>query len=317
MRCGSAAKSVAAKTDENYAYQSDKEAIVNSSQTNPTPHDKPVLITGCSSGIGLYVARQLQQAGYRVFASARKAEDVDTLRQFGLNSLQLDLDSSLSIKNALIRVLEQTDGRLYGLFNNGAFGLPGAVEDLSREALRAQFETNVFGTLELTNLVIPVMRKQGYGRIIQNSSILGFAAMPYRGAYNGSKFALEGLTDTLRQELHGSGIHLSLVEPGPIESHFRQNAFKAFQKYIRTDNSPHQQNYQAMIERLNKPGPAAPFTLGPDAVYQKVLHALSAKRPQVRYYVTKPTYVIGFLKRILSSRMMDRVLMKAGGAGKR
>jgi short-subunit dehydrogenase len=278
---------------------------------------KHILITGCSSGIGLYVAQQLHLQGYEVFASARKQDDVEKLKQLGLNSLQLDLDNTVSIKNAVVRIMKQTDGKLFALFNNGAYGLPGAVEDLSRDALRAQFETNVFGTMELTNLILPIMRKQGYGRIIQNSSILGFAAMPYRGAYNGSKFALEGLTDTLRQELHGTGIHVSLIEPGPINSDFRKNAFKAFTKYIDAENSVHNENYQAMIERLHRQGPAAPFTLEPDAVYKKVLHALESNQPKARYYVTTPTYIMGYLKRILSSRMMDWVLMKAGGDGKR
>ncbi len=275
------------------------------------------MITGCSSGIGLYTAQQLHNLGYDVYASARKSEDVERLRGLGLNSLQLDLDNSVSIKNAMIRLLDKTDGKLYGLFNNGAFGLPGAVEDLSRDALRAQLETNLLGTLELTNKVIPIMRQQGYGRIIQNSSILGFAAMPYRGAYNCSKFALEGLSDTLRQELHGSGIHISLIEPGPIISDFRKNALTAFEKYIDMDNSAHRNNYLSMLERLHKEGPAAPFTLGPEAVYEKVLHALEARRPRARYYVTKPTYIMGYLKRLLSTRAMDWVLMKAGGGGKR
>ena len=278
---------------------------------------KNILITGCSSGIGLYTAQHLQKKGYQVFASARKSEDVERLKQLGLNTLQLDLDDSVSIKNAVIRLLDMTGGELYALFNNAAYGLPGAVEDLSREALRAQFETNVFGTFELTNLILPVMRKQGYGRIIQNSSILGFAAMPYRGAYNGSKFALEGLTDTLRQELRGSNIHISLIEPGPIESDFRKNAYTAFQKFIDATNSIHKDNYNSMVERLNKEGPVAPFTLGPEAVCERVVHALEAKRPQLRYYVTKPTYIMGYLKRLLSARAMDWVLMKAGGGGKR
>ncbi len=278
---------------------------------------KSILITGCSSGIGLYTAKQLHKQGYQVFASARNMEDVERLKTEGLNSLQLDLDNSVSIKNALIKVLAQTGGELYGLFNNGAFGLVGAVEDLSRDALRAQFETNLFGTVELTNLVLPVMRKQGYGRIIQNSSILGFAAMPYRGAYNCSKFALEGISDTLRQELDGTNIHISLIEPGPIISNFRKNAHKAFNKYIDIKNSLHKTQYLSMLERLEKEGPAAPFTLGPEAVYEKVFHALEAKKPRVRYYVTTPTYIMGFLKRVLSSRLMDKVLIKAGGGGKR
>lgn len=290
---------------------------MNTLQADKNINTKSILITGCSSGIGLYTAQHLQKKGYQVFASARKSEDVEKLKQLGLNSLQLDLNDSVSIKNAVIRLLDQTDGKLYALFNNGAYGLPGAVEDLSREALRAQFETNVFGTFELTNLILPVMRKQGYGRIIQNSSILGFAAMSYRGAYNGSKFALEGLTDTLRQELRGSNIHISLIEPGPIESDFRKNAYKAFQTFIDAKNSLHKDNYNSMIERLNKEGPVAPFTLGPEAVCERVVHALEAKRPQLRYYVTKPTYIMGYLKRLLSARAMDWVLMKASGDGKR
>jgi len=290
---------------------------LNTPQADKNNNTKSILITGCSSGIGLYTAQHLQKMGYQVYASARKSEDVEKLKQLGLNSLQLDLDDSVSIKNAVIRLLDQTGGELYALFNNGAYGLPGAVEDLSREALRAQFETNVFGTFELTNLILPVMRKQGFGRIIQNSSILGFAAMPYRGAYNGSKFALEGLTDTLRQELRGSNIHISLIEPGPIESDFRKNAYTAFQTFIDATNSIHKDNYNSMVERLNKEGPAAPFTLGPEAVCERVVHALQAKRPQLRYYVTKPTYIMAYLKRLLSTRAMDWVLMKAGGDGKR
>ncbi len=283
-------------------------------QTDLMSMKKTILITGCSSGIGLYTAQHLQKLGYSVFASARKQADVEHLTQLGLNSLHLDLDDSLSIKNALLKVLDQTDGKLYALFNNGAYGLAGAVEDLSRDALRAQFETNLFGTMELTNHVLPVMHKQGYGRIIQNSSVLGFAAMPYRGAYNCSKFALEGISDTLRQELNGTNIHVSLIEPGPIESDFRKNAFKAFEKYIDKENSLHFDQYTSLINRLQKEGPAAPFTLKPNAVCEKVIHALQANKPQARYYVTKPTYIMGILKRILSTKLMDKILIKAGGA---
>ncbi|TNF36656.1 MAG: SDR family oxidoreductase [Gammaproteobacteria bacterium] len=279
--------------------------------------NKSILITGCSSGIGLCVARGLQSRGYRVFATARKAADVQALNNQGLESLQLDLDDSASIKHAVNEILVRTGGTLDALFNNGAYGLPGAVEDLSRDALRAQFETNVFGWIELTNLIIPVMRQQGHGRIIQNSSVLGFAAMPYRGAYNASKFAIEGFTDTLRQELHGTHIQFSLIEPGPIVSQFRSNAFHAFQKFIDAENSVHKTQYQSMINRLNKEGPAAPFTLGPEAVLEKVIHALESPRPRIRYYVTVPTYLFGYLKRFLSFRMMDRILIRAGGGGKR
>ncbi|MDH5485526.1 MAG: SDR family oxidoreductase [Gammaproteobacteria bacterium] len=282
-----------------------------------TDKNRTILITGCSSGIGLCVALGLKQRGYRVFATARQQRDVEQLEQQGLESLQLDLDDTSSIQQAVDQVLQRSNGKLFALFNNGAYGLPGAVEDLDRDAIRAQFETNVFGWLELTNLIIPVMRKQGYGRIIQNSSVLGFAAMPYRGAYNASKFAIEGFTDTLRHELTGSGIQISLVEPGPITSRFRENAYTAFQRYISTKNSVHQQQYESMIQRLQKPGPAAPFTLGPEAVLDKVIHALESKQAKIRYYVTVPTYLFGYLRRVLSYRMMDRILLRAGGGGKR
>lgn len=278
---------------------------------------KSVLITGCSSGIGLCVAEGLSKRGFRVFATARKAEDLQKLQAKRLESLPLDLTDSVSIRQAVAEVLERSGGQLYGLFNNGAYGQPGAVEDLRRDVLREQFETNLFGTLELTNLVIPVMRAQGHGRIVMNSSVLGFAAMPFRGAYNASKFALEGIADTLRLELAGSGIHVSLIEPGPIESRFRANAYEAFKRNIDAEHSVHKEKYLAMVRRLEKPGPAAPFTLPPEAVLEKVIHALECRYPKARYAVTLPTHLFAFLKRILPQRAMDWVLLKASGDGKR
>ncbi len=271
---------------------------------------RTILITGCSSGIGYCVAHGLREHGYRVFASARKAEDVARLQAEGFTTVQLDLTDSNSIKAAVSEVLAQTDGELYAVFNNGAFGLAGAVEDLSRAALQAQFETNVFGTHELTRMLLPTFLKQGYGRIIQNSSVLGFAAMPLRGAYVASKFALEGLSDCLRQELRDTGVHVSLIEPGPILSRFRANSFQAYQTYIDGEHSRFKEQYQAMINRLSKEGAAVPFTLPPEAVLKRVLHALEAKRPQIRYYVTFPTYLFGFLRRILPNRAMDWVLSR-------
>jgi NAD(P)-dependent dehydrogenase (short-subunit alcohol dehydrogenase family) len=271
---------------------------------------KTILITGCSSGIGYTTAVELQNRGFNVIATVRKAEDVDCLEQEGLTALQLDLADSVSIQQAVKRIIELTDGEIYALFNNGAFGQPGAVEDLSRDVLRDQFETNVFGTQELTNLIIPLMRKQGHGRIIYNSSVLGLVAMTYRGAYNASKFALEGLADTLRLELHGSGIHVSLIEPGPILTNFRQNAFALYKKNIDPTHSFHQKTYQAMENRLQQEGPAAPFTLPAMAVTKKVIHALESKRPKVRYYVTFPTYLFGTLKRLLPASWLDALLRK-------
>lgn len=276
--------------------------------------DKTVLITGCSSGIGYHVAVGLKARGYRVIATARQEPDVIRLQQAGLEALQLDLDDSQSIQQAVKQVLQLTDGKLYALFNNGAYGQPGAVEDLSRDVLRQQFETNLFGWLELTNLIIPVMRQQGYGRIIQNSSVLGLITLKYRGAYNASKFALEGLTDTLRQELHGSHIHVSLVEPGPISSDFRKNAYAKFKQNIHVEGSAHQDVYEAVERRLAaQPNPEQKdlFTLGPDAVLDKVIHALEAKKPKPRYYVTVPTYLFAYLRRLLPTTALDWLLRKA------
>jgi NAD(P)-dependent dehydrogenase (short-subunit alcohol dehydrogenase family) len=273
---------------------------------------RSVLVTGCSSGIGECVARGLHARGYRVFASVRNPDDRAALQQAGIECLVLDYADSASISSAVEQLLEQTGGRLYALFNNGAYGQPGACEDLSREAIRQQFETNVFGWMELTNLVIPVMRAQGYGRIIQNSSILGFAAMTMRGAYNASKFAIEGFSDTLRRELAGTDIHVSLIEPGPVESRFRANAYRAFQQHIEVENSVHRERYAKMIQRFETIGNVQPFTLPPEAVLKRVLHALESRQPRIRYPVTFPTYLFTWLKRVLSDRMLDRILRRVG-----
>lgn len=273
-------------------------------------NNKTILITGCSSGIGLCVAKGLQTRGYRVFATARKEEDVSKLNDMGLESLQLDLDSSDSIQKAVKEILNRTDGMLYALFNNGAYGQAGAVEDLSRDVLRQQLETNVLGWHELTNLVLPVMLKQGYGRIIQNSSVLGFITLKFRGAYSASKYAIEGLSDTLRQELLGTNVFVSLIEPGPIESQFRANSFAAYKKNIDKENSRFKKEYEATEKRLGKKGAAVPFTLPPEAVLKRVINALESKKPKPRYYVTTPTYLFGFLKRFLSSRLLDKILAK-------
>jgi NAD(P)-dependent dehydrogenase (short-subunit alcohol dehydrogenase family) len=271
---------------------------------------KTILITGCSSGIGYSTAVELKKRGHYVIATARKVEDVNRLKNEGFTVIHLDLADSQSIHKAVSDTLELTGGYCDALFNNGAFGQPGAVEDLSRDVLRYQFESNLFGTHELTNLLIPVMRKQGHGRIIYNSSILGLVAMRYRGAYNASKFALEGLADTLRLELHGTNIHISLIEPGPILSNFRTNSYALYKKNIDHVNSFHKDAYEAMEARLQKEGAAVVFTLPAKAVVEKVIHALEAKQPRIRYYVTFPTYLFAILKRILPIFCLDYLLRK-------
>jgi len=271
-----------------------------------------VLITGASTGIGYHAAITLKTAGYRVFATARKTADVTALKAQGFESVQLDLSSTESITAAVTHISKLTDNKIDVLFNNGAYGQPGAVEDLPTNALRAQFEANVFGWHELTTQIIPLMRANGRGRIIQNSSVLGLVAMKYRGAYNASKFAIEGLTDTLRLELRDSPIKVSLIEPGPIVSQFRANALAAFQEHIDIENSVHAKDYQQQISRLGKKDVSNKLTLGPEAVTKALIHAIESNRPKVRYYVTFPTYLFALLKRILPFRVLDNILAKSG-----
>lgn len=278
---------------------------------------RTLLVTGCSSGIGHAAAHVLKGRGWRVFATARKPADVARLQGEGLESLPLDLDDSDGIRAAVDQVLSLTGGRLDALFNNGGWGQVGAVEDLPRAALREQFETLVFGAAELTNRVIPVMRRQGHGRIVFNSSVLGYAAFPYRGAYVAAKFAVEGLADTLRMELAEAGIRVALIEPGPIATRFRENCLPPFRRHIDWRESVHRAQYEAQLARLERPGPAAPFTLPPGAVVERLIHALESPRPRPRYPVTVPAVAFWWLKRLLSVRAMDRVLARASGGGRR
>jgi len=270
---------------------------------------KSILITGCSTGIGLHLARELKKLGYRVFASARKQADVIELESEGFESLLLDLSSSDSINSAVSDLFQKTD-TLYALINNGAYGQVGALEDISRAAMEAQFQANFFGWHELTNLILPSMKKSNTGRLIYISSVLGFVALPFRGPYIASKFAIEGLVDTLRLELRHTNIKLSLVQPGPIESDFRKNAYLAFQKYVDFDKSDYQKDYERMIERLSA-SDNAKFTLGAEAVLKPVQHALTSNSPKVRYRVTFPTKLFSILGRILPSGWVDKVLTKA------
>ena len=286
-------------------------------QTRTTLVPRAILVTGCSSGIGRCLADGLRARHYRVFATARKQNDVEKLRQAGHESIQLDLNESSSINRAVNAILELTGGQLYALINNGAYGQPGAVEDLSRDALRRQFETNVLGTQELTNRLIPVFRSQNEGRIIQISSLLGLVCLAYRGAYNASKFALEALSDTMRLELRHTNIFVSLIEPGPIRSRFRDNALIAFRAHIDTSLSAHRETYQAIERRLTGRAGSLPFTLPPEAVLRRVIQALEQRRPKIRYYVTTPTYIFGVLRRLLPGRWLDGVLYATGHGERR
>ncbi|MCY3803797.1 MAG: SDR family NAD(P)-dependent oxidoreductase [Gammaproteobacteria bacterium] len=267
-----------------------------------------IVITGCSSGIGRRAAEMLSERGYRVLATARKTEDLEQLEKDGFEAQALDLGDPASVSGFAKEVLARTHGRVYGLFNNGAYGQPGAVEDLTRDVLLAQLQTNVLGWHDLTCRLLPSMRANGTGRIIQNSSLLGLVALHYRGAYVASKYAIEGLTDTLRLELAGSGVYVSLIEPGPVTSRFRENAYAAFKANIDPSKSAHRDIYTVVEERLAAEDDTTPFTLPADAVVKKVIHALEARRPRTHYYVTVPTYLLGYLKRILTARQLDHIL---------
>ena len=272
---------------------------------------KTILITGCSSGIGLDAARGMRDRGWRVFASCRAAEDCDRLRAEGFDSPRIDYADTQSITTGLAEVLKATGGTLDALFNNGAHGLPGAVEDLATEGLREIFETNVFGWHELTRQVLPIMRAQGHGRIVQNSSILGLVSFPWRGAYVATKFAIEGLTDTLRVELVDTDIKVALIEPGPVTSKFRENAIPHFERHIDWQNSPFRPLYEKkLLKRLYESNGPDQFELPASAVTAKLIHACESSRPCARYYVTTPTHIAGFLRRILTTRAIDRILAR-------
>ncbi|TNV20674.1 SDR family oxidoreductase [Buttiauxella sp. B2] len=252
---------------------------------------KSVLITGCSSGIGLACAQDLKRQGYRVLAACRKPEDVERMNQSGFTGVQLDLDSPESIKTAAAYIIELTDNRLYGLFNNGGFGVYGPLQTLSREQLEQQFSTNLFGTHQLTMLLLPAMLPHREGRIVMTSSVMGLVATPGRGAYAASKYALEAWSDALRMELHHSGIKVCLIEPGPIRTQFSQNV-----------------NQTQADKPVENPGIAARFTLGPEAVVEKVRHAFASPKPKLRYPVTLVAHALSWLRRLLPGRMLDKIL---------
>lgn len=267
--------------------------------------EKSILITGCSSGIGEASALGMRKRGWRVFATARKPEDLKRLETEGLEALYLDYTEPDSIADAAAEVLKRTDGRLAALFNNGAYGQPGAVEDMPVDALRAVFETNLFGWHDLTRRIVPAMRAQGHGRIVNCSSCLGLVSLKYRGAYNATKFALEGLTDAMRQELAGAGIHVALIEPGPVATRFGEHALAAYRANIDLENSAHAAVYQKRIAAMEKET-SNRWRVGPEAVFEKLVHAVESPRPRTHYFVTFPTWIMEAARRLLPAKLRDR-----------
>ncbi|MCX7114825.1 MAG: SDR family NAD(P)-dependent oxidoreductase [Gammaproteobacteria bacterium] len=269
---------------------------------------KTIFITGCSSGIGHDAALALTHRGHKVIAACRKSDDVQKLIDLGLKAVQMDMDDTLSIDAAFNAMLEMSEGHLDVLINNAGYGQAGALEDLDRATLRRQFETNVFGLMDLTRLAIPIMRRQGQGRIINVSSVLGIISMPFRGAYNASKYAVEGLSDTLRLELHTSGIFVICVEPGPIASRFRDSSVDSVLQNVNVENSYFKAQYQRMLGVYRQSKNKSVFTCQPDAVIKKFIHAIESDHPKAKYPVTFPAHLFSVLKRVLSVRMLDWVL---------
>ena len=269
---------------------------------------RTLLITGCSSGIGYDAAHGMAAHGWTVIASARKAEDVVRLRSEGLTAVRIDYEDPATIASGFEAAMELTGGRLNALFNNGAWAVPGALEDIPADALRANLEANLVGWHDLTRLVIKVMRQQGAGRIVNCSSVLGLVAAPWRGPYVASKFALEGYSDCLRMEMDGSGIDIVLIEPGPITTPFRQNAIAQFERWVDWEASARAPEYRdSLLEKLYK-GSGGGRSWPASAVTDALARALDARRPKARYYVTRPTYMAAILRRTFPARLADRIL---------
>ena len=274
---------------------------------------RSILITGCSSGIGASAAHILRGRNWRVFPAARQQKDVDRLIEMGFEAVRLDYEDADSIGTAAETVLDRTGGQLDAVFNNGAYAVPGALEDIPTAAMRALFEANFIGWHDLTTRLIPSMRANKTGRIVQCSSVLGFVALKYRGAYTASKFALEAYSDTLRQELAGTGLHVSLIEPGPIDTRFTANTLANFDRWIGDEglkSSVHRATYEKRRIRMES-GEPGPFKLPPEAVVKRLVHALEARRPKARYHVTVPTTFMAVAKRVLPTGLLDRLCIWA------
>ncbi len=268
-----------------------------------------IVITGSSTGIGLATAQYLQEQGIKVYATVKNAQDIESLKALGLNYvLKLDVKESDEIEAVIAYVLKE-DGKIDIWFNNAGFGQAGAIEDIRTEVLKEQFETNVFGLHECTRQIIPIMRKQGYGKIIQHSSVLGLVSLFGRGAYNASKYAIEGLTDTLRLELKDTNIYPILLNTGPISSDFRKTAMRKLRENVDIDNSIFKEKYQKSLEAKKS---AVPFNEEPISVAQVVYKIALAKEPKPRYYITKATILLGTLKRFTSTSLLDKILSKIG-----
>jgi NAD(P)-dependent dehydrogenase (short-subunit alcohol dehydrogenase family) len=278
---------------------------------SPPLPQRTILISGCSTGIGLTAATTLKARGWRVLATARKPEDLARLeKDHGLEAFAMELSDVASINACADAVLARTGGQIDALYNNAAYGVIGAMEDISAEVLRKHFDVNVIGTHALTRRIIPAMRRQGHGRIVTCSSVLGLVSGPFRGPYCASKFAVEAMTDALRYELMGSGIHVSLLEPGPIKTQFLPSTLATFKATVDVANSPHKAAYAKRIVAMENDS-ASKLKLGPEAVVKKLIHALESPRPKARYMISPHTYVAATLRRVLPGRVLDLILSRS------
>lgn len=274
---------------------------------HPPVGAKTVLVTGCSSGIGQATARVLAEEGWKVLPTARSDGDLEELRAEGFDPIRLDLGDSASVTEAARMALELAGGTLGALVNNAGYAQLGAVEDLSRAALRRQFEANVFGMQELTNLLIPTFRRQGFGRIVNVSSVYGRISAPLVGAYAASKYAMEALSDSMRVELRGSGVAVSLIEPGPIVTKFRRNAASQSADHLAPGEGRYGEKYARKL-RSGQEGEGdkpKPFSAPPEAVAKRILHALTSSRPKRRYCVTLPAYLVAAARRLAPDALVD------------
>jgi NAD(P)-dependent dehydrogenase (short-subunit alcohol dehydrogenase family) len=276
----------------------------------PAVPDKSVLVTGCSSGIGLATAEMLRSKGWTVFPTVRKPEDLEELQKAGFHAIELDVSDSASVEAAVGQVLAQNNGRLGAVVNNAGFGMPGAIQDLTRAAMRDQFEVNLFGLQELTNQLVPVFREQGGGRIVNISSVVGRLALPFMGIYSASKFALEAVSDALRVELAPARITVSLVEPGPIQTRFSTNCAGQGEEKLNAGASVFGAAYKRYFEKRRNGGMSEDrFRLPPEAVAKKIVHALESSRPKIRYKVTIPAYLGDWAARFLPAGLIDRMMI--------
>ncbi len=272
---------------------------------------RSILITGGSSGIGYEAARQLKARGWRVLATARKPADLERLRaDLGIETIAMELSDSASIAAGAAEALRLTEGRLYALYNNAAYGVIGAMEDVSAEQLRRHFEINIIGTHDLTRQVIPAMRAAGRGRIVNCSSVLGIISGPYRGPYCATKFALEAISDALRLELADAGISVSVLQPGPIKSKFLDTTLATFRANINIVGSPHRVAYEKRLIAMET-DTASRFKLGPDAVVAKLIHALESARPKAHYRISPHTHVVAWARRLLPQRALDLLMSRS------